>query len=361
MTVEQLPGVEAQSPAAVTAIGYTALTERREQYEFGGLSFSPNPAYEKYLLMHKVIVGKRGAEQLKGIHAELKDEVLPRYVSAAGWAAVEASLILDDIPAPDRIDLIEEGVDCWRRSLQMQRDLNSDAPDCLIDNTGPYRAALDMAISPLLKGMVLGYVSRKACREVFEDCLTIAQANAVRINIMARQRDFAGLGDHLGFGFECNALLAFNRRFAGTRFAIPSLLRSDSGHHYGEQTHDLSIIEQQRGELVRLTPVEIKASTKKSDRMRYKALLVRGRGHLAPAGEMGPIETLDAITACYEGTATVQDKRLVESITTLVMGMYKDYCAGDSLVDFTTKRSVTGFHDNARVIANHSSYLPRAV
>jgi len=363
MSLERTEGMEASWAEPFRALGYAALMEPRDPFIFEEFSFSPNRAYDHYLRMHKVFVGERGGEQLERIYEELRDEEMPRYLSAAGWAAAESALVRSSKPINERLALLEQGVACWQRALGRQRDWNEDAPDCLIEYSAPYRAALDIAVSPLLAHMIRGYVPKQACQSVFLECLNIAQSNAVRIRLMEKEGDMLGLADHLGFGYECNALLAFNRpinrRYSATRFAIPSMVRSDSGHYYDQQTHDLVIIEQDRGSIKRVTPVEIKAAASNHDRLRYKALIIRGKMHLSVPGKFKPGDTLAAITACYEGNASLEERKIAEGMSQQMHGMFGDYCAGPQLEDFASARSKTVFHDNTRVVANFPGLLAK--
>ncbi|MDB5181624.1 MAG: hypothetical protein JWP13_387 [Candidatus Saccharibacteria bacterium] len=359
MTVEQVPKIEVLHPEVPAALGYAALTMSHDAYRFEGVSFSPNPAYEQYLRMHKVFVGTRGAEQLEEIHHQLKEEEMPRYVLTAGWAAVEAALVRTDKDIPERLALFDAGVGCWKKALETQLEFNASAPSWLVEYAAPYRSALDLAISPLLRTMIQGYVPKLVCRSVFEDCLNIAQANAVRINLSAREGHIEALAEHVGFGYECNGLLAVNRRMSATRFAIPSMIRSDSGYHHAQQTHDLIIVEQDRGRIVQLTPVEIKATVSTKDRMRYKALLVRGKMHLSVDGKFRAEDTLAALSATYEGTATLGERDIAESVTNRMLSMFKDYCAGECLGKVASGRSMTVFHNNAQVAANHPGLLAK--
>src|SRR6059058_2734578 len=88
------------------------------------LAFTPNPSYERYLRMHKVFVGNHGAEQLEEIHRSLRNETMPCYLSVAGWAAVEASLVRSDKPTQDRLGLLGDAAICWQKSLRQQLKLN---------------------------------------------------------------------------------------------------------------------------------------------------------------------------------------------------------------------------------------------
>lgn len=358
MNLERLAGTEVLAPPE--ALGYVALMAPQEEYEFTGVSFSPNPAYEQYLRMHKVFVGQRGAMQLEAMHAALQNEEMPRYLSAAGWAAAEAALVRTNRPTEERLELLDAGIDCWRRALESQRNFNADAPYCLVECAAPYRMALDLAIAPLLRHMIAGYVPRDVCKQVFADCLNVAQANAVRLNLMVKEGNIEGVAEHSGFGYECNALLAVNRRLAATRFVIPSMIRSDSGYYHSQQTHDLLIIRQEHGHIQQVTPVEIKASASNRDRARYKALLVRGKMHLSVEGKFKPEDTLQAITAVYEGTATRAEKDIAEGVTSQMLSMFNDYCAGEDDTEVASTRSLTVFHKNTKVVANHPGLLVKA-
>lgn len=344
--------LEFQPPFPTT--GYDTLEYRDLQAnQPADFSFRPNADYERYLKIHKVFVGQKGAEQLQEIHTSLRREYMPRYLSAAGWAAAEAALIRSDIPTRDRLALIDDAISCWSSASINQRYMNSHGPEHVLEYALPHRMALDIAISPLLKGIVLGNVSEEMCRQVFHDCLNVAQSNAVQIEIMARAGCEDGVAEHLGLGYECNALLAFNRRFSKTWFVIPSMVRSDSGHYHRRQTHDLLVVHQRWGELIDVAPVEIKSAATVRDRQRYKALLVRGKMHLSVEGKFTPEHTLNAIAACYEGIASRREAEVADSISNRFMTMTKDYYAGKRLTELATAKSCTHFHEGDVVAARH--------
>jgi hypothetical protein len=335
--------------------GYDALTDRQAYAEspYEGLSFAPNPAYESYLRMHKVFVGQAGGEQLEQVHQNLRGESLPRYLDVAGWAAAEAALVDAERPATQRVDMINQAVGCWRRALGMQQQLNVHAPAYMAEYAVPHRMALNIAVAPLLKGIVVGNVTEAICEQVFLDCLNIAQSNVVQLKLMSKENHIDGIAEHIGFGYECNALLALNRFTSPTWFAIPSMARSDSGHHYREQTHDLLLIRQKWGHIKSVIPVEVKAKASLRDRERYKALLVRGKMHLSVPGKCTPRDTLDALAAVHQGTATKQEAALLENVSGRFMDMISDYYAGKRLGRVATQRTVTLFRDNGFVVANH--------
>ena len=336
-------------------LGYDALASPVNTEDNGeSISFLPNSHYEQYLQMHKVIVGQQGAQKLESIHESLANETLPRYLSAAGWAATEAALIQADKPLSERQALLDEGLACWERALEKQKTLNGGGPDCLVEHSYPHRIALDIAVMPLLKHMIKGEVPSDVRRSVFRDCLNIAQSNAVYIDLMAKDGHIEALNDYLGLGYECNALLAFNLRCSRGWFVVPSMARADSGYYYRQQTHDLLVVHHRNGQLLNTTPVEIKATATARDRERYKALIVRGKMHLSIQGGHKPQDTLRAIEAVFEDRATRQEENTVGEVSSRMVEMVRDYCAGEVLGHIATARSVTRFRDNRQVVAKHA-------
>ncbi len=316
-------------------------------------SFAPNPDYDRYLRIHKVFVGNNGAEELIAVHHGLEDEFLPRYLTAAGWAAIEAGLVHEGMSTRERLLLIEKGENCWRKALEHQCEFNDSNSEYLIEDAFTYRTALDLAIAPLLKGVVVGDVTRTTAENVFRDCLNIAQAAEVQYRLAAERGDTVAIAEFLGFGYEANALLSLNRTLSRTWFAIPSMTRSDSGHHHRNQTHDLLVVHQNWGEIKSITPVEVKASACARDRKRYRALLVRGKMHLSYPGKYKPGDTLEAITAVYEGRATKEELEIAEAVSGRFISMLRDYYEGERLGSIATSRSVTVFHDNSVVASRH--------
>jgi hypothetical protein len=246
-------------------------------------------------------------------------------------------------------------------ALDHQRWLNAVEPEELVEHSAPHRIALDIAVAPLLAGIITGGVSKQARERAFVDCLNIAQSNAVHIELMSRLGNNVGLADHIGFGYECNALLSFNRTFSRRWFAIPSMNRSDTGYRYRHQTHDLLAVHLQASKLESATPIEIKARPSLRDRQRYDALLVRGKMHLSMEGKYAPRHTLAAIAAVYEGRATKEERKIVNVATERILTMVRDYRAGERLGDLATKHTVTAFCDNRLVIARHPGLSKTAV
>ncbi len=322
------------------------------------LRFQPNAAYEDYMRMHKVFVGKATISQLVDIARSLEHEDMPRYLSVAGWAAAEAALIGTDQSAAHRMRLLDKSQESWTRALRTQQMINYGNRNHLIEHTAPYRMGLDLAVLPLLRGVVAGNVTDGICTQAFQDCLNIAQANVIQLKLAATQGDVEAVGDHVGFGYECNALLSLNRLQSKTWFAIPAMARADTGYHHSEQTHDLLVIRQKWGNIRSMIPVEIKSVASNRDRNRYRALLVRGKMHLSPEGHYDPRTTLTAIAAVHEGVATRQETEIVERVSGRFMNMLSDYHAGEQLGHLAAMRTVALFRDNSLVIERHPGLRP---
>ena len=333
--------------------GYDSLVSPIVDLSLDALQMRPNPSYAHYLKMHKVMVGQKGAQELEVIHNNLRHEKQPRYLSVAGSAAVEVALVQQQKSSKQRLALIDSARDCWRQAIETQRAFNAAGPEHMVEHSVPYRLALNLAMSSLLEDLVTGYVRRATCKSTFLDCLNVAQASLVQSHLLARDGDMAGAADHVGFGYEANALLAFNRYYAGTRFIIPAFDRADSGHYYGRQTHDLMMVEQSYGTIESATPIEVKSAAGVKDRQRYGALLVRGKMHLSAPNRWVPRYTLEAIAACYDKDANPEEEYIAHSVTGLFRDMVKDYKSGEPLADVVHSRNGTGFRDKTLVVQNY--------
>lgn len=310
-------------------------------------------AFGKYMRMHKVLVGRSGAEELEDIYHNLKNEPAPRLLFAAGSAAVEVALVRRDWSAARRTGLLDDAKEIWKTAIEHDAFLEPYTPNERVEHGQRNRIALNIAALPLLEGIVTGDVTRDTCRKVFNDCLDIGLKNVDDIHRMIKAKNNEGIAGHAGIGYEANALLAFNRMLSRTWFAVPSIARSDTGYHHRNQTHDLLVIHQDYGQIVRATPVEIKSKASLRDRIRYDALLVRGKMHLSVEGKSKPEYTLQAIDAVHKGRATEEDLLIANNATERLVAMVRDYYAGQRVGKLATWHTVTTFQDNAIVAARH--------
>ncbi len=355
--------VETQPADTWSGVGYHEVTQPVPDVDGIDVTTEPNVHYGQYIKMHKVFVGSKTAGYLEDTHARLRNEFLPHYLSAAGWAAAEAALVHTARPEDERLQLFAEAKNRWREALINQRIINQSyegESQEVVDHAYPYRIALDLAVAPLIEGIIRGDVSEEACRNAFQDCLNVAEANIVQLKLAADAGNVEAIGQHYGFAYECNALLALNRNQSSTWFAIPSIARADTGHHHRQQTHDLLVVHQRWGTIINATPVEIKSRASRRDRLRYKALLVRGKMHLSDTGHTDPDRTLQAIAAVYSGQATQLEQDIANKVTHTFMAMIRDYRAGEFLGGVATRRSATDFHDNRLVAARHPGLATNA-
>lgn len=325
----------------------------------GDVFIYPSADYEDYLKMHKVIVGHEGADKLLDVYEALEQHDTPRTLSVAGWAAVEAALIRTDLSKDERLDLLVKGSDCWRRAIDRQRSFNAGEADCLIEDSYPYRMALDLACLPLFEGVINGTVLPETRREVFRDCLKIAEHSDMLLQLARQEGNTDAIADFAGLGYEVNGLLAFNMRCASGWFITPSWARSDTGYYHEQQTHDLLVFHHRNGRILNLTPVEIKSKTSQRDKARYESLLVRGKMHLSVPGLYTSNYTLAAIQAVYEKRGSKLDHQIVKAVSDRFVTMVRDYCAGDPVGHIVT-RSVTRFRDKQQVVDNHPGLQQRA-
>lgn len=337
--------VLAESPLS----GYDALqTSRVTVPSREDWSFVPNQAYDAYFRMHKVFVGETSGKRLENIAEMLEDEWMPRYLNVAGWALAEAALVETSRPAVERVALLDEAVVLWQRALTSQEQIHSDPEhEWLREDSAPYRLALDIAYAPLMKALVVGDVTAGIREQVFADTLAIAQAASVQTHLAFQAGNKEAGGDLLGFGHECNALLTLLYMNDPRHIPIPSPARAGSGYDYPDQTHDIVVINQHWGNILKAVPVEIKAKPRRSDLERYMALIVRGKMHLAVPGKYTPDHTLHALTTVYEGTATVTETAMVEHIASTMHNLLKLYQRGKRVS--LLSRVATRFHDASKV------------
>ena len=337
----------------IDTTGYEVLLSPPADNPTIALDDDHNAAYDRYLSMHKVLVGRRVAGQLLELCAELQDATTPDHLVAAGWAATEAALVLGQTDDELREGFLNTALGSWKTAISYQKWINAQPGHWLADAALPFRTAQDIAVLPIFTDILSGGVKNKTVRNVFEDCLNIAQMNGVQSHLAHTEGDLQALREHNGYGYEANALLAVNRRLSGRWFALPASARSDSGVYHGEQTHDIIVVHQERGKILGITPIEVKGTVARRHKQRYKSLLVRGKMHLAGPGKHKPESTLGAIAAVYEGVASAEETALADQVTRRMMSMVSDYRRGARLGGVASPRSATAFRDNSRVVRLH--------
>jgi hypothetical protein len=334
---------------------FDATANAESGTEDRSMTFSPRPVYDEYLQMDKVLSRPNGVQKLVEVYTSLSQESMPRYLAVAGWAAAEAALMGLGQAVSKRKELLEGAADAWTRGLKAQLAINANRKHDLREPSQPLRLALDLAILPLLEGMVESNVTEDKCRRSFEASLEIANYNT-ECRLKARESgDIQAMQDYNGFSYELLCLLAINRRLSSSKIALPALARADSGHYLRHQSHDILAIHQQWGVIRNAVPIEIKGRTSSSDRRRYRALLIRGQTYLCQGG-LSADETLGAIDAAYH-TDDPDAFKVAEQLTQQVTDMVKEYSLGTKL-DVRAPRSVTYFRDSARVLERFPGLQP---
>lgn len=321
--------------------GYDTLTSRKS-HESDQLIFKPNQAYDSYLKIHKVLVGNKGGEYLEELGEVLEHEYMPQYLDAAGWAFAESSLARESLSTVSRVNLLIRAESCWRRALEAQESVNK----VIYEDTSQYRLALNLAFAPLMKSIVAGNITASIREKTFCDVLALAQLSSVQRDLARQSGNIEAIGDHIGFGHECNALLTLLYLDDPRYVPLPSPTRSGTGYDYPDQTHDMIVINQHWGKVLKVIPVEIKAKASLSDIKRYKALIVRGKMHLSVTGKYTPEYTLDAFERCYESKGSSEDHAIVDHATTTLCDLLRSYQKGLILEAKDTK---TKFHHKSEV------------
>jgi hypothetical protein len=279
---------------------------------------------------------------------------MPRYLDAAGWAAAEAAMSQPERTAVERVQLLTQASECWERGIMSQEQINQDTERAwLHEHSAPYRMALNIAFTPLMKSLVAGNVTDSVLERTFADTLAIAQTATVQREFAYSAGDTDAASDFIGFGHECNALLTLLYMNDPRHIPLPSSTRGGSGYDYPDQTHDLVVINQHWGDILKVVPIEIKAKASKRDLNRYSALIVRGKMHLSVTGKYSPEHTMNAFAAMYEGSTAKDDMAIVEHATSTMHDLLKLYQKGKRVANIGKTASRTRFHDKAEVAKNY--------
>src|SRR5919202_2234845 len=335
--------------------GYNALDKGRRLADTGrdNWTFEPRRAFDEYLSMPKGLTDEEGGGRLELLAQELKNEWMPGYLDVAGWASAEAALTLHSKDTVARIELLDQAIDCWQRAIISQEHINHDpAHEWLREDGDSYRLALNIAFAPLMKALVVGNVTPATIERVFADTMAIPQAASIQRSLAYTAGDTTAACDLLGFGHECNALLTLLYMNDPRHVPLPSSARAGSGYDYPEDTHDIVVINQHWGDILKVVPVEVKSKASQRDLKRYKALIIRGKMHLSLTGKYSPEHTLEAFRQLYEGQPTPLAQQTVHYATSTMRELLQLYQKGDRipLEDMEVKTHIR-FH-NRNVVAD---------
>ena len=317
------------------------------------LPFRPHPSYDDYLRLEKTSIGHEAAEHLRRIGSELGQESLPRYLSAAGWAAAEAAIIAEQHPREWRHSRLAEAKSYWTQAEELQEQINNEGTrPHLLYHSLPFRLRTDQAFLPLFGEMVDESISYGNLEELYVKLLQIGQHAAVRYHLSLQSGDDEARADFVGFLHEHNALLAIARLRSPTLLAVPSSARADNGHFFPEETHDAQLLHLSWGKILTQIPIEVKAAPSRAQRERYKAVLLRGKMHLTTRVSHSPIDTILSHTREYEGCASAEEVADLKEMTLSIDQLVRDYKARRHLA----RRAIP--EQSRPAVLNDSASLP---
>ncbi len=334
--------------------GYDALQLSRSinvTDSIGNIALRPSDSYREYHNMHKVFVGESTVPKLVAIGQDLEREFLPDALDTAAWSFLEAGLVSNSRSRDERIQWVDRAICLWTEALRNQELINqSEEHEWYREDSSTYRLALSIAFEPLFKAIVQGDVTSESREKVFRDILAIAQHAEVQRHLASKSGDVEALGDMLGFEHEVNAMLAILHMDDPRYVCVPSSARAGSGTTHPEQTHDIVVINQHWGKILDAAPVEVKAHASLNDIRRYKALIVRGKMHMAMPGRYSPEHTRNAFAAYYEGIDTKIQAQTVYQVKSNLKELLRLYRGG---AKDATSSSITRYRDKKMLMIAH--------
>lgn len=304
--------------------------------------------YGKYQRMHKMHPGRRGAQQLEVIAEMLSGETDPRFLTAAASAFVESAIVRHDDEREARLTLIDKAQVTWENALATTDQLQRSHPE-IVEYTDSYRIGMNLACLPMVRGMVEGNVKTEVIQNSVKQLLQIADLSTIQLHLATKIGNGEAVSQHSGMQYEINALVSLLLQADPKYIAIPSSDRAGSGYYYQDQTHDITLISQHYGQVRSVIPVEVKAAASKRDRERYRALIVRGKMHLALPHLHKAEFTKDAFERYLYGEPTVEDIEHVETINRTVGTLLAHYKQGGKYAPLRRKTSKTHYYNPTHV------------
>lgn len=289
-----------------------------------------HPVYQKYMHMHKMCLGEKGAGELEAVASELEQEDDPTFLSAAASAYLEAGIIHSADEPVERCTLADAAQLLWEKALVYEewleeRELIAGSPDDIDDVSAPYRLATNLACMPAVRSMFEGNVTTEAIEQSLEELITIGGLVAEQTHFAKRQARYTEMNQYYGFSHEINTLVALMYRKDPRFIAIPSFHRAGAGYFYPEQTHDIELISQHYGTVRTILPIEVKSRVRQRNRRRYRSLLVSGRVDLQLSEWRDPNITRGAYARCLEGEPSAMDSYIVDSTQIAISGLLAHY------------------------------------
>jgi hypothetical protein len=307
-----------------------------------------NEQYHRYLRMHKVALGNGGHETLLQIAHSLEQEYMPTYIDAAAWSYAELAMFQTSLPQEDRLIFLQKADSLWSSALHRQVQFETTPYSAIFDeHDESYRIATSLAFVPLMESLIHGDVDSATRRAVMKDVSNIALSLSDEVNRMYEAELPTNAKLLSGLQHELNTLLLLLYCDDPKHVPMPATARADSGYYHREQTHDISIINQHWGKIKKVVAVEVKASPTRKDRLRYNALIIRGKMYFTPDGR-DPGKTASAMYAIAHGEADLNEMVLIERLSGELKRMLDFYQKGGTHSGVALN-SLTRFYDRRNV------------
>lgn len=283
--------------------------------------FDPNSSYESYHRIHKRFVGPATADKLVTFYESLSQSQRPREMFVAGWAAAEAALVGSQYPTEERSRLAVAAKECWEYSLQLETEracASAWSREAVPDTTEQYRIASTIALAPIIEAITQGVVPKRILSTCQEQLIDVATLNYTDMMTAVASGSDGRAASHMGVAFEQIATLGVNRLISSRIVSLFSLARSGTGFYYPKQTHDVMVLNLDRGNIVRVTPTEVKSQLKVKFSNRYEAALVGGKAMLGD-DKRAIGETIDLFRRELTGDIHDNEREFLDGISTSII------------------------------------------
>lgn len=281
----------------------------------------PNSPYESYHRIHKRFVGPGTADKLVNFYESLSQTQRPREMFVAGWAAAEAALVGSQYTTDERSKLAIAAKECWEYSLQLESEracTSAWARGAVPDTTEQYRIASTIALAPIIEAISQGVVPKRTLQACQEQLIDVASLNYDDMMAAVASGSEGRAASHMGVAFEQIAALGVNRLISSRIVSLFSMARSGTGFYYPQQTHDVMVLNLDRGNIIRVTPTEVKSQLKVKFSNRYEAALVGGKAMLGD-DKRAIGETIALFRRELEGTADDNEREFLDTISASII------------------------------------------
>jgi hypothetical protein len=277
-----------------------------------GLSYMHPPSFDRYLRIHKHLVGPASAGLLINIALDLAEQDSPSYRFAAGSAAAEAALVSNE-RRNVRLGYLDDAEKYWEDAIRERNTRDSVLdPELDVTSAAVYRMLTSHTYLPLMREMVRGYITEETLDDTYDALLKLASQLIFDIDTLNRSQHHDMASPYVGLVHEVIDLLSLNNFRRPWQIAMPSLYRADHGLHYPEQTHDLQMLDIQWGKIKNVTTIESKASSVVGMNGRYQAVVISGGNHLGIKNPGLPAQTIYFFLKQREGTITEDELLYLE-------------------------------------------------